>query len=49
MGEDFLTSEKKPIGIGGNPSGASTAKGEVILDINSEEIASGIISVLESI
>ncbi len=47
MGEDFVTAEKKSIGIGGDPSGASAEKGEIILEVSANEIIDGIIDILE--
>ncbi len=38
VGEDFVTKDGKPIGIGGDPSGATKEKGEIIIDVSSDEI-----------
>ncbi len=46
MGEDFTAEDDTPIGIGGNPSGASAKKGEIILDESANEAANGIIELL---
>ena len=49
MGEDFTTNEGKPIGIGGNPKGASTQKGNIILSISATEVVDGIMDIMEQI
>ncbi len=49
MGEDFVTEEDCPIGIGGDPSGATAEKGEIILDESANEAAQGIIEIAEII
>ena len=45
MGEDFITDSQKPIGIGGDPSGATSEKGEIILEESANEIVEGILSI----
>lgn len=45
MGEDFITDGGKPIGIGGDPSGATAEKGEIILDESAKEAAEAIIEI----
>lgn len=49
MGEDFITEEGKPIGIGGDPSGATAEKGEIILDESAKEAVQGIMEIAEII
>ena len=48
MGEDFVTKDGKPIGIGGDPSGATKEKGEIIFDESVKEIVVGISKILEN-
>ena len=38
MGKDFSTKEGQPIGIGGDPSGATAEKGEIILRVSAREL-----------
>jgi len=47
MGEDFVTDAGKPIGIGGDPSGATSQKGEIILDESAKKAAEGILEIWE--
>ncbi|WP_026659968.1 creatininase family protein [Butyrivibrio sp. AC2005] len=47
MGEDFVTDEGNPIGIGGDPSGATSEKGEIILDVSAREAVEGVVRILE--
>ncbi|SEL20124.1 creatinine amidohydrolase [Butyrivibrio sp. ob235] len=47
MGEDFTTDEGKPIGIGGDPSGATAQKGEIILDVSARDAANGIKEIMK--
>ncbi len=39
LGEDWITDEGKPIGIGGDPQGATAEKGEIILRVSAQRIA----------
>ncbi len=39
MAQDWVTEEGKPIGIGGDPSGATMKQGEIILTISAQRIA----------
>lgn len=43
LASDWVTEEGKPIGIGGNPSGATKEKGEIILTISAKEIVKDLI------
>lgn len=45
IGEDWVDEEGDPIGIGGNPSGATVEKGKVIFKSFSESIAQGLIEI----
>lgn len=38
VSEDYVTPEGKPIGIGGNPKGATAEKGKIILETSAEEL-----------
>ena len=38
VSEDYVTEEGKPIGIGGDPRGATAEKGERILETSAEEL-----------
>ena len=38
LGEDFVTEDGKPIGIGGDPSGATKEKGEIIFQVSVEHL-----------
>ena len=38
VSEDYVTEEGKPIGIGGDPRGATAEKGEIILETSAEEL-----------
>lgn len=38
VSEDFITDEGKPIGIGGDPSGATAEKGKTILRVSAREL-----------
>ena len=49
MGEDFITNDGKPIGIGGNPGGASAEKGDIILNISAIEVVEGILDIMRQI
>ncbi|MBO5597682.1 MAG: creatininase family protein [Oribacterium sp.] len=45
MGEDLRTSEGKPIGIGGDPRGATAEKGEIIFRRSAEKLAKALLEV----
>ena len=45
MGEDFTTREGKPIGIGGDPSGATAQKGEIILETSARELIPALLEI----
>ena len=38
MGEDFVTKDGRPIGIGGDPRGATAEKGRIILETSAREL-----------
>ncbi len=38
VGDDFVTPEGKPIGIGGDPRGSTKEKGDIIFDVSADEI-----------
>ena len=38
VSEDYVTEEGKPIGIGGDPRGATAEKGKIILETSAEEL-----------
>ncbi len=38
MGKDFTTADGEPIGIGGDPSGATAEKGEIIFRVSAREL-----------
>lgn len=42
VSEDWKTAEGKPIGIGGDPSGASTEKGRIILETSARVLVPGL-------
>ncbi len=42
MGEDYRTKEGKPIGIGGDPSGATAEKGRIILETSAKVLLQGL-------
>ena len=37
MGEEFVTEDGRPIGIGGDPRGATAEKGRIILETSARE------------
>lgn len=43
LATDWVTEQGKPIGIGGDPSGATKEKGEIILTISAKEIVKDLI------
>lgn len=45
MGEDFVTEDGEAIGIGGDPSGATAEKGEIILDESANEVMAALIEI----
>ena len=45
MGEDWKTVEGKPIGIGGDPSGATAEKGEIILRTSARALVQGLLEI----
>lgn len=45
MGEDWRTADGRPIGIGGDPSGATAEKGEVILRTSARELVQGLLEI----
>ena len=42
VSEDWKTAEGKPIGIGGDPSGATAEKGRIILEISAKVLIPGL-------
>lgn len=45
MGEDWKTKEGKPIGIGGDPKGATPDKGRIILETSARELVQGLLEI----
>ncbi len=45
MGGDFTTSDGRPIGIGGDPSGATAEKGRIILEISARELVPALLEI----
>lgn len=45
MGEDWRTEEGDPIGIGGDPSGATAEKGEIILRTSARVLVQGLLEI----
>ncbi len=45
MSEDWKTEDGKPIGIGGDPSGATAKKGEIILRTSARELVPGLLDI----
>lgn len=45
VSEDWETPDKKPIGIGGNPRGATAKKGDIIFDISAKALIPGLIEI----
>lgn len=43
LASDWVTEQQKPFGIGGDPKGATKAKGEIILSISAKEIVKDLI------
>ena len=45
MGEDWKTKEGSPIGIGGDPSGATAEKGKIILRTSAKALVQGLLEI----
>lgn len=45
MAEDWVTEEGEPIGIGGDPSGATAEKGEIILRTSAKALVDGLLDI----
>ena len=45
MGEEFVTADGKPIGIGGDPRGATAEKGRIILKTSARELIPALIEI----
>jgi len=45
VSEDWKTKEGKPIGIGGDPSGATAEKGQIILETSAQELIPGLLEI----
>ena len=45
MGEEFVTADGKPIGIGGDPRGATAEKGRIILKTSALELIPALIEI----
>ena len=45
MSEDWKTPDGKPIGIGGDPSGATAEKGDIILHTSAKELVPGLLDI----
>lgn len=45
MGEDFTTADGRPIGIGGDPSGATAEKGRIILETSARELIPALLEI----
>lgn len=45
LATDWVTEKGKPIGIGGDPSGATKEKGKIILSVSAKEIAKQLIAI----
>ncbi|MGO5055877.1 hypothetical protein ACTQ36_08965 [Holdemanella porci] len=43
LATDWVTEKGKPIGIGGDPSGATKEKGKIILSVSAKEIVKDLI------
>jgi len=46
LADDFVDEDENPLGIGGDPSGASKEKGKIILDVSARDCALGIVEIL---
>ena len=45
VSEDWKTADGKPIGIGGDPSGASAEKGRIILETSAKVLVPGLMEI----
>ena len=45
VSEDWKTEDGKPIGIGGDPSGATAEKGRIILKTSAEALVPGLLEI----
>ena len=45
VSEDWKTKDKKPIGIGGDPSGATAEKGRIILRTSAKALVPGLLEI----
>lgn len=45
MGEDFTTADGRPIGIGGDPAGATAEKGRIILETSARELVPALLEI----
>lgn len=45
MGEDFVTEDGRPIGIGGDPRGATAEKGRIILETSARELIPALLEI----
>ncbi len=45
MGEDFTTKDGRPIGIGGDPAGATAEKGRIILETSARELVPAMLEI----
>lgn len=45
MGEDFVTQDGRPIGIGGDPRGATAEKGRIILETSARELIPALLEI----
>ena len=45
MGEEFVTEDGRPIGIGGDPRGATAEKGRIILETSARELVPALLEI----
>ena len=45
MGEEFVTEDGRPIGIGGDPRGATAEKGIIILETSARELVPALLEI----
>ena len=45
VSEDWKTKDGSPIGVGGDPSGASAEKGRIILETSARELVPGLLDI----
>jgi creatinine amidohydrolase len=45
MGEDLQTADGRPIGIGGDPRGATAEKGRIILETSARELVPALLEI----